>query len=193
MSEQFPRPVADETIKFQGRLLEIVTQQMEVAPQKTVEFEWARRSPGVRLILERQDEILLTKEYRRELGTFDYRLPGGKVFDTLEAYNAFLDSAGDMESAAKDKVIGEAVEETGLIVRDAELYHTSKLGATVEWDLLYFAVSDFEEHPDGQQLEEGEDIAVVWMPKNEVRVKIMAGEMSEERSALTLLRYLASS
>lgn len=192
MSKQYPRPVAEESIKFQGRLIEIVTQQMEVAPNKTVVFEWARRSPGVRLILERQDEILLTKEYRRELGAFDYRLPGGKVFDALEDYNAFLDSTGDMESVALEKVIGEAVEETGLIVNKADLYHTSKLGATVEWDLLYFAITDFEDHPDGQQLEEGEDIAVVWMSKTDVRKKIMAGEMSEERSALTLLRYLAS-
>jgi 8-oxo-dGTP pyrophosphatase MutT (NUDIX family) len=43
----------------------------------------------VRLIITDGDKILLTKEFRRELNQEDYRLPGGKVFDTLKEYNAY--------------------------------------------------------------------------------------------------------
>jgi len=32
-------------------------------------------------------KILLSREYRSELDRYDYRLPGGKVFDTLAEYH----------------------------------------------------------------------------------------------------------
>ncbi|MEI6117757.1 MAG: hypothetical protein WCP92_00380 [bacterium] len=49
--------------------------------------EIAKRSPGVRLIICDGDKILITNEFRKEVNTDDYRLPGGKVFDTLKEYN----------------------------------------------------------------------------------------------------------
>jgi hypothetical protein len=190
--QQFPRPAGEEKIAFQGKILELVQQDNEVAPGKTVTFEWARRSPGVRLIVLSKDktEVLLTKEYRRELHDYDYRLPGGKVFDTLQSYNDFLRTKADIVKPAQEKVVGEAVEEAGLTVQAAELIHTSKLGATVEWDLLYFVVTSFKEHADGQQLEDGEDITVEWTTTDQAKDMALNGHMSEERSALVLLRYL---
>ena len=53
---------------------------------KKMTFEKARRAPGVRLLIIKKNKILITKEYRDEIGEFDYRLPGGKVFDKLEEY-----------------------------------------------------------------------------------------------------------
>lgn len=191
MAENFPKPVGEVSIVYQGKILELVQQENEVALGKIVTFEWARRSPGVRLIIVNNDtsEVLLTKEYRHELGDYDYRLPGGKVFDSLAKYNDFIATKQDIVGPATQKVVGEAVEETGIIVKSAELIHTSKLGATVVWDLLYFAVTDYEEHPDGQNLEDGEDITVQWLPI--AKAKDMAlREMSEERSGLVLLRFL---
>lgn len=189
---EYPRPVSDEKVPFQGKILEIVRQDNEVVPGKVVTFEWARRSPGVRLLVMNRDrtKVLLTREYRSELKDYDYRLAGGKVFDTLEKYNNFLATKQDVAVRASDKVVGEAVEETGLVVKTAELFHTSKLGATVEWDLLYFVVGDYEEHPDGQNLEDGENISVEWVPIDQAREMAMSGHMSEERSALILLRFL---
>ncbi len=43
-------------------------------------FETAVRSPGVRLIIVKDNQMLITKEFRGELDDYDYRLPGGKVF-----------------------------------------------------------------------------------------------------------------
>jgi 8-oxo-dGTP pyrophosphatase MutT (NUDIX family) len=59
---------------------------VKICDQELV-FEIARRSPGVRLIICDKDKILLSKEFRKELKGYDYRLPGGKVFDTLKEYN----------------------------------------------------------------------------------------------------------
>jgi 8-oxo-dGTP pyrophosphatase MutT (NUDIX family) len=86
-------------------------------------WEIARRSPGVRLILRDGDKILLTKEYRKELDAVDYRLPGGKVFDTLEEYNAYKQ---DIEKYALRAARRECEEETGLIPQDISLYSISK-------------------------------------------------------------------
>src|ERR1041384_1882054 len=68
---------------------EIVFKGSLIAVEKhiTKGFERAVRPPGVRLILQNEaGEILMTKEFRKEQGKYDYRLPGGKVFDDLESY-----------------------------------------------------------------------------------------------------------
>ncbi|MEI8091899.1 MAG: hypothetical protein WCG98_06930 [bacterium] len=52
---------------------------------------------------------MLTKEFRKELDDFDYRLPGGKVFDTLNEYNEHRD---DIANYALTAVKRECEEET---------------------------------------------------------------------------------
>ena len=85
-----------EEIVFQGKLIEVVQQTVEIGDKQLLR-EIARRSPGVRLIICDGDKILITKEFRREVNVEDYRLPGGKVFDTLKEYN---DHKNDIEKYA---------------------------------------------------------------------------------------------
>lgn len=86
--------INSEQIDYSGSIFEIVRQEQ---PDGRF-FEIARRAPGVRLIItdKEQEKLLLTREFRQELQDWDYRLPGGKVFDTLEEYSKFRDSGGDM-------------------------------------------------------------------------------------------------
>jgi ADP-ribose pyrophosphatase len=186
------KPVSEPEIKYQGKIMEVVQQQVRVGEGKEVTFEWARRAPGVRMIIISKDgkDVLLTKEFRRELDGYDYRLPGGKVYDTLDEFNQALENKADIAAAAADKVKAEGREEAGLDILTATPIHVSKLGTTVEWDLHYFVVSEFEEHPDGQDLEHGEDITREWVPIAQARDMALNGQMSEERSALVLLRAL---
>ena len=72
-----------ETSLFRGKIIEVVEKDIEGR-----KFEIARRSPGVRIIIRDGNKILITKEYRYEHNSYDYRLPGGKVFDTLEEFNS---------------------------------------------------------------------------------------------------------
>lgn len=70
--------VSKEEIRYKGKLFEVVTEPVQIEG-KTFEFEKVRRSPGVRLIIgDGLGNILLTREFRRELSKFDYRLPDGK-------------------------------------------------------------------------------------------------------------------
>ncbi len=182
----------EENIVYQGRIIEVV-QQKVVTGNKEKILEFARRSPGVRLIiLTPEGGLLLTKEFRREFNRVDHRLPGGKVFDTLAEYNDFLKGGADILSKAKEAAEKEALEETGIIVEDITHFFTSKVGATIVWDLFYFVVRKYQDHPRGQHLEDDESIEVVKVTKAEARRMCLDGRIQEERSAASLLRYLES-
>jgi ADP-ribose pyrophosphatase len=156
-------------------------------------FEVARRAPGVRLIIadKKAKQLLLTKEFRHELNTHDYRLPGGKVFDTLAEYETFRKTGRDIMEPAANKAKAEAAEEAGMDVQDVIFYKKSTLGATVEWDLYVFEAVGWKDHEAGQSLEEGEQIDdVAWFSYTEAEQMIIDGKMQEERIALILLQWL---
>lgn len=177
----------EEKIAYQGRMIEIVEKEVQLGSGKKI-FEYARRSPGVRLIIPKGTTILLSREFRHELQKYDYRLPGGKVFDSLEDYNSALSVDRDIQDAAKKQAVREAIEEVGIEVKNLSFLHKSICGATVVWDLFYFLVNDFAD--DTQHLEDGEDITVEYVEREKAKAMCLDGSMSEERSALILLRYL---
>ena len=172
-----------EEIKYSGKIIEVV--QFKNGDRV---FEKARRSPGVRALIVSGERILLSKEYRTEIGGFDFRLPGGKVFDRLEEYKQHISE--DLISYAKEAVKKEVREEVGLLVNDPKLLKVSKAGATVEWDLYYFLISDFEVNKKGQELEDGEDISFSWYTLKEVEGICTRGRMQEDRSVGVVLSYL---
>ena len=179
-----------EEIFARGKLFELVH---ETQPDGRV-FEVARRAPGVRLIIidKKSNKVLLTKEFRKELNDWDYRLPGGKVFDTLDEYEIFRRSGEDIFAAARKKALEESVEEAGIQITNLEQFKKSTLGATVEWDLFIFEAVDWQPASGGQKLEAGENIeADNWFSYNEVVAKILNGEMREERIALILLQWIS--
>jgi hypothetical protein len=184
-------PKGGEEIAYQGRMLEIVNQDMTDG-KNTITFEIARRTPGIRLILVNlvNRTVSLSKEHRYEIDGDDYRLPGGKVFDTLDEYNTFLNSGNVILLPARDKAFGEAEEEVGLKLKDLKHFHTSVCGTTVKWDLFYFVSTEWAEVD--QRLGTGEDISRVEVTFEDARNIALSGGMSEERSALVLLRYLSS-
>jgi len=179
----------NEEIFAKGKLFELVHLKQDDGRV----FEVARRAPGVRLIIhdETDGKILLTKEFRRELGEWDYRLPGGKVFDSLDEYETHRTSGDDIEAAAMMKAIEEAKQEAGVEIAELELYKKSILGATVEWDLYVFETSDWQLNVEGQELEVGEKIeADNWVTYDGAREMALNGSMQEERIALVLLQWL---
>src|ERR1043166_10131138 len=144
-----------EKITYHGKMIEVVEAPVTMSGV-TKTFEYARRSPGVRLIIPRDGSVLISKEFRHELNGYDYRLPGGKVYDTLVEYNDALSSGADIAVAAQAAAVKEAQEEVGVGVEEAQIFHRSVCGASVVWDLYYFVVSRFSEGE--RHAEAGEDI-----------------------------------
>jgi 8-oxo-dGTP pyrophosphatase MutT (NUDIX family) len=184
-----------ETIKYKGKIFQVVDKEVQLSDGKTINFEIARRAPGVRMIFTRErrvgdTEILLTREYRYELSGYDYRLPGGKVFDKLQDYLSALENNEDMETHALAAVKRESKEECGLVPHSSRLIKHSKNGATVEWDLYYYYIDSFEELQSGQQLESGEDITVEWHSTESVTALAKSGKINEDRSLGVLLTFI---
>jgi len=178
-----------EEIFAKGKLFELVHLQQDDGRV----FEVARRAPGVRIIIHDVDagRVLLTREYRQELGEWDYRLPGGKVFDSLDEYATFRASGEDIIKVAKTQAINEAQQEAGVEITSLDLYRKSILGATVEWDLYVFETTDWQLKVDGQELEVGEKIeADNWVSYDDARRMALDGSMQEERIALIVLQWL---
>jgi 8-oxo-dGTP pyrophosphatase MutT (NUDIX family) len=179
------QPREKVTTLFKGKIIEVI--EKDVGGRK---FEIARRSPGVRLIIRDWEKILLTKEYRHEHNSHDYRLPGGKVFDTLEEFNEKLENNENLNSYAETAAKNECKQETGLIAKSIQPLTISKAGATVERDLHYFLVNDFEKNEKGQELEEWENITTEWKTLEEAKNLCLDWSIKEDRSVWILLKYL---
>ncbi|MBI3027309.1 NUDIX domain-containing protein [Candidatus Woesearchaeota archaeon] len=178
-----------EKIEYIGKTFELLKRHIKTG-DKIIEFEIARRSPGVRLIITKSRKILLTKEYRYELKGYDYRLPGGKVFDTLKDYILARNKKTGIIKYAIRAAKKECMEETGFIAKSIKHFQTSKAGATVDWDLYYFTVNKFKECAGGQKLGYGEDIKPEWKTFEEVMKLCLNNKIKEARSVGVLLRFL---
>ena len=170
-------------LSLAGKHIELVRQDMSDGT-KQVTCEWGQRAPGVRVLI-RDDEgkILLTREHRYEQDGFDYRLPGGKVADSLEEWHQ-LEKDGRVDEAAAEKAVAEAREEAGVEVDGVELIEVVPEGATFKWDLHYF---EAKAHTIGEQaLEEGESITTGWYTPDEVAEMMRNRQISEGRTVYIL-------
>lgn len=182
------KPTSTQNIMYAGKMFQIVHQEMSDG-QDTKIFEMARRVPGTRILFIRDQKILLTREFRYELDRYDYRLPGGKVFDRLEDYQAALDKGVDMTTEAKTAASREAIEEVGIAVRNMELISISTCGATVQWDLYFFVAQDFADQGTVHH-ESGEDLTHDWYDFEAVKDMCLDGRVNEERSAIQILKFI---
>ncbi len=177
-------------IVYQGNIFEVV--RWEGKPG--VMFEAAVRSPGVRLLIEceknNKKALLMTKEIRREAGGWDYRLPGGKVFDSLEELNKSRKENINISEKALETAKKEGREEAGLLEGDFSEIGISKSGSSVEWDLYYYLVKNSK--IGDQELEENEqgDIEQIIFSAEEIFEKLKNGEIQEGRSADMIWSWL---
>jgi len=163
---------------------------------KTKIFEYAERAPGVRMIIVNGEwKVCITKEWRHEAdnGTwwYDFRLPWGKVVDTLDEYLILKKKWWkSLFEAAEQAVYIEASEEVGIVPTQVDFIRLSPCGATMRRDLYYFLISSFENKSSGQDLWRSEDITVWRYSRDEVKHMCLSGQMSEDRSVAVLLQWL---
>lgn len=183
------------TLAYTWSIVSIVHQPV-TKWEKTKIFEYAERAPGVRMIIvNKEGKICITKERRHELNHgawwYDFRLPGGKVVDSLQEYLLLKDQWQDaLFYAAPEPVRIEAGEEVGIIPEKIDFLRISSCGATMRWDLYYFLITSFEFKSSGQDLWWNEDITVGRYSSDEVQQMCLKWEISEDRSVAVLLQYL---
>jgi len=179
-----------EKIVYQGKMIEIVHETV-FSNGKELVLEQGRRAPGVRLLIETPTgDFLISKEERHTIG-LDYRLPGGKVFDSLVEYNEFLSrqkNPDEILEKVKEAATREGMEEAGIKPLEMELLLVSHCGGSFEWDLYYFIIKKYEEV--GQKPEEHEKIESIKVSKAELFDLAVSGEMQEDRTVAVVLKYL---
>ena len=160
--------------------------------KKTVKRNLVRRPPGIRALIvdKKEEKILLSKEYRYELETWDYRLPGGKVFEDLESYKKAIEEDNVLQHVEKT-VPKEVKEEVGLLIKNPKLLKISKAGAGVEWDLYYYEITEYEVDSKGPKLEEDEVIdGYIWKSYDDIINMCIETKIQEESTVGVLLTYI---
>ncbi|MFT4250800.1 MAG: NUDIX hydrolase [Candidatus Woesearchaeota archaeon] len=174
-------------IDYKANIIAVEKRPIKIG-EKEIEFERAVRSPGVRAIIDDNNKILLSKEYREELGKYDYRLPGGKVFDKLEEYLKYREE--DLTEHAKQAIIRECKEELAITIHEPTLFTQTQKKTSIEYWVYFFVTKKYSGEPTEQNTHEGEHIIPEWVPYEEVKKWCLDGTIGEEFSALMLLRYL---
>jgi ADP-ribose pyrophosphatase len=177
-------------IVYRGKMFEIVTWEGKPG----VKFEAAVRAPGVRLIIETEKDdlkaLLMTRELRREADGYDFRLPGGKVFDSLDNLDKYRESGQKIELIAQKAAEKEGKEEAGIDSGEYSLFEVSKAGASVEWDLYYYKISNAKIGDQHLEEEELGDIETIILTSEEIFQKLSHNEIKEGRSAAMLWLWL---
>lgn len=157
---------------------------------RTVQYELVRRPPGVRALIIKENKILFAYEYRYELNAWDYRLPGGKVYDSNEEYYSSYQKDSVNNDIIK-KLKQEIFEEVDIEIQRYELLNISHSGLTVDWDLYYFLVDDFIILPNNYvQKSEYEFIEPRWVDFSTALNLCLDGKVSETRSAFEIMRFI---
>ena len=186
-----------DLVQYDGTLFQVLRRTKnstfqigDRAIEKCLELEVVRRPPGVRALVVQSSKLLLTYEYRYELDSWDYRLPGGKVFDTNISYCSETPSTPIMDNVI-NALKRELREEANIEIQNYSLLNVSHCGLTVEWDLYYFLVDQFSCCINKSiQKSEYEYIQNSWVDFSTALDLCLSGAVSESRSAYEIIRFI---
>jgi 8-oxo-dGTP pyrophosphatase MutT (NUDIX family) len=168
-------PTSSDQEVFRGSHFSVFQYQHEIPGVGFRTFEYAYRVDGTRILaINEHNQILITSEYRLEQNRTDYRLPGGKLDFSSEDI---------LQAAAR-----ELREETGVMASKMQLLWSTTPEATIRFRRHFVLASDLTYQ--AQNLSEGEKISVNWYTLEDAYTMAIDGRISEEISALAVIRYL---
>lgn len=170
--DKFYEKTVSSQIVFKGKIFDIKHDEIELS-NKAHSFRDVILHPGgVVIVAEKNEKILLVKQYRYAISEAVFELPAGK-----------LEKQEDPLAAAKR----ELLEETGYIASTWESlgYINTTPGICNEKLYLFKAeITDFE----GQQPDENEIIDYFEFDKNDVFDMIKRGEINDAKTVCGLMR-----
>lgn len=176
--ERRPAPVVSSELLHQGRIWDLLTDEVELPGGHVVVREYVRHPGAVAVIaLDDDDRVLLLHQYRHPVRSFLWEPPAG-----------LLDTEGEdlREAAAR-----ELAEEADLSAERWDVladYYTSP-GSSDEAIRIYLArglslVPEADRH---ERQEEERDMAVLWAPLDEAVAAVLAGRIHNPSSVVGIL------
>ena len=160
--------------QYAGKILTLNIDEVELPDGARAMRECVRHSGGAAVLLIKNNEVLLVKQFRYLYGKAIYEIPAGKL-------NADEDGA---VAAAR-----ELEEETGYkakLVPFLEIYPSP--GYTDEIIHIYYAES-FEYVQ--QKLDEGEFLLTEFIPLSKVVKMIESGEICDAKTVSAIYKYIS--
>ncbi len=158
---------------YEGKVFNITRDDVELSNGKKTIREVVHHNGGVVIAAEKDNKILLVKQFRYPTGEVLYELPAGKLDKNNESI---------FEAAKR-----ELEEETGHIANNWEElgYIWTSPGFCSEKLYLFKACGlSFK----GQHLDEGEILDYIEIEKNEVFQMVKDGRISDSKSISALMR-----
>lgn len=161
---------------FEGRIFDIKVDDISLPDGRTAEREILIHHGGV-VILPITDDgnVILVRQYRYAVGRDMLELPAGK-----------LEKGEDPLSAARR----ELEEETGCRARSIREFGKLIPVGAYTTEIMHGYVCDDMEDTMEQKLDDDEFIEIVRMPLEELREKILSGEIQDGKTVAFVLKYL---
>lgn len=158
---------------YRGKIISVRCDDAVLPDGRPCKRELVEHSGGACVLCVRGGKIALVKQFRYAYGKEILELPAGKI------------NPDEPPEACASR---ELSEETGLNVRNLELWHTlyPTPGYTNEKIYIYYArnVEEGNAH-----LDEGEFLNVVYLPVEEVLSMIARGEICDAKTIVAVYRY----
>ena len=159
---------------YKGKILNLCCDDVTLPNGKTACREIVNHAGGSCILCEKDDKILLVKQFRYPYKEVIYEIPAGKL-------NAGEDPA--------ETAIRELEEEGGIraecVVKMFDVYPTPAY--TNEIIRIYRAEGLSETQV---KLDEDEFLSAVWVDKNEIKKMIERGEIKDAKTLIALLAVL---
>ena len=135
-------------------------------------FKQITRAPGGAVIpIDEKGKVLIAREYRPRLQRYAWIFPGGR---------------GEVGERARTTALRELREETGLMAREAALFHVFRFGNTLGWKDYYFLGKKL--YPVPLVHNEDEDITLVPKTIPQLFSMLMAGDIEHPHVAYVILK-----
>ena len=172
MTELFEKTLSSQNI-YDGKVFKITKDDVELSDGYKTIREVVHHNGGVVIAAEKDNKIIMVKQFRYPAGEVLYELPAGKLDKGNE----------DVLSAAKR----ELEEETGYIANNWEFLGFIWTSPGFCNEKLYLFKADnliFK----GQHLDEGEILDYVEIDKDEVFNMVKDGRINDSKSIAALMR-----
>ncbi len=171
---QFKERTLKKDCIYHGKILDLYKDKIELPDGNEAVREYVCHSGGSCVLCEKDDKILLVKQYRYPYGKELLELPAGKL---------------NIGETPEQTAIRELEEEGGIIAGKVEkLFDVYPTPAYTNEIIRIYKATDIKEGK--VNLDQDEFLSSVWVDKKELKQMIKRGEITDAKTLIALLYAL---